>query len=90
MGVLIQEDGQYKILVDGTAYRVLLASVTFYRAEVGDQVTILLPEGEKASWGAVEAVIPKHLAEASAQETVQNDAMEDADGELSPSMDEEN
>ncbi|TSC98730.1 MAG: hypothetical protein Greene101449_863 [Candidatus Peregrinibacteria bacterium Greene1014_49] len=44
VGVLIQEDGQYKILAEGKAYRVLLASITFYRAEVGDQVTILLPD----------------------------------------------
>jgi len=87
VGTLIQEDGQYKILVDGKAYRVLLASVTFYRAEVGDQVTILLPEGDDAKWGTVEAVIPKHLAEAAAQESFGNEAAKDADGELSPSVD---
>ena len=89
VGVLIQEDGQYKVLVEGKAYRVLLASVTFYRAEVGDQVTILLPEDDEAKWGAVEAVIPKHLAEAAAQETIGNAATEEADGELSPSVSDE-
>src|SRR3989339_2147571 len=68
VGVLIQEDGQYKVLAEGKAYRVLLASVTFYRAEVGDQVTILLPKDGEAKWGAVEAVIPKQLAEAAAKE----------------------
>jgi hypothetical protein len=79
-GVLIQEDGQYKVLAEGKAYRVLLASVTFYRAEVGDQVTILLPGGDAAAnWGAVEAVIPKHLLGAGGQESAQSD-----DGELSP------
>jgi len=82
MGVLIQEDGQYKVLAEGKAFRVLLASVTFYRAEVGDQVTILLPEEGDAKWGAVEAVIPKHLAEAAAHATVSR-AAED-DGELTP------
>ena len=50
VGVLIQEDGQYKVLAEGKAYRLLLASVTFYRAEVGDQVTILLPEDMEAKW----------------------------------------
>lgn len=79
-GVLIQEDGQYKVLAEGKAFRVLLASVTFYRAEVGDQVTILLPGGDTvANWGAVEAVIPKHLLGAGGQESAQSD-----DGELSP------
>lgn len=82
MGVLIQEDGQYKVLAEGKAYRVLLASVTFYRAEVGDQVTILLPEDGEAKWGAVDAVIPKHLAEAAARSTVSR-AQSD-DGELKP------
>lgn len=87
VGVLIQEDGQYKVLADGKAYRVLLASVTFYRAEMGDQVTILLPEGQDASWGAVEAVFPKHLAEAAAKNTVDGSLnTEEDDGEMSPSV----
>src|SRR3989344_1580075 len=67
LGVLIQEDGQYKVLAEGKAYRVLLASVTFYRAEVGDQVTVLLPQEGEAKWGAVEAVIPKNIAESAAK-----------------------
>ncbi|HAI98098.1 TPA: hypothetical protein DCL30_00955 [Candidatus Peribacteria bacterium] len=86
VGVLIQEDGQYKVLAEGKAYRVLLASVTFYRAEVGDQVTILLPKDGEAKWGAVEAVIPKQLAEAAAKEKFRK-AAKDEDGELSPSVD---
>lgn len=82
VGVLIQEDGQYKVLAEGKAFRVLLASVTFYRAEVGDQVTILLPEDGEARWGAVDAVIPKHLSEAAARQTVSRAQSED--GELKP------
>jgi len=83
-GVLIQEDGQYKILTEGKVYRVLLASVTFYRAEVGDQVTILLPKEGEAHWGAVEAVIPRHMAESSAKELLRGENAEKEDGELSP------
>lgn len=82
IGALIQEDGQYKVLAEGKAFRVLLASVTFYRAEVGDQVTILLPEEGEAKWGGVEAVIPRHLAEAAARSTVSRAQSED--GELKP------
>lgn len=87
-GVLIQEDGQYKVLVEGTPLRVLLASVTFYRAEVGDQITVLLPEEGDAKWAAVEAVLPKHLAEAAARGLIE-DSIESDDGELSPVMEEE-
>ncbi len=83
-GVLIQEDGQYKVLSEGKAYRVLLASVTFYRAEVGDQVTVLLPAGQEAQWVAIEAVLPKHIAEAAARAMVDGEATMDNDGEMSP------
>jgi len=83
-GVLIQEDGQYKILAEGKTYRVLLASVTFYRAEVGDQVVILLPKTQEAHWGAVDAVIPRHLAERAAQGMLAQPAQEGDDGELTP------
>ncbi len=82
-GVLIQEDGQYKVLCEGKPYRVLLASVTFYRAEVGDQVTVLLPVHTEAQWAAVEAVLPKHLAEAAAKQMLNDSAV---DGEMSPVM----
>lgn len=87
-GVLIQEDGQYKVLSEGKAFRVLLASVTFYRAEVGDQVTVLLPTEGEANWAAIEAVLPKHLAEAAAREVVANASAAEADGELSPVVEE--
>ncbi len=85
LGLLIQEDGQYKVLAEGKAFRVLLASVTFYRAEVGDQVTILLPEEGEAQWGAVEAVIPKHIAESAAKERMEGGGTaHGTDGEMSP------
>lgn len=83
VGALIQEDGQYKVLAEGKTYRVLLASVTFYRAEVGDQVTIILPKDGDAHWGAVENVIPRHVSEAAARSYVRGEE----DGELTPSVD---
>lgn len=85
-GLLIQEDGQYKVLAEGRALRVLLASVTFYRAEVGDQVTVLLPAEGEAQWASVEAVLPKHLAEAAAREIVEGGSVTMSDGEMSPVM----
>ncbi len=98
VGSLIQEDGQYKVLAEGKAFRILLASVTFYRAEVGDQVTIILPKDGNANWGSVEAVIPKHLLEAAAKATMEQEGgvtkkrrtkkATTEDGELSPNIDE--
>ncbi len=59
VGPLIHENGQYKILADGKAYKVLLASVTYYRAEVGDNVTLIVPAIEECEWGAIDNVLPK-------------------------------
>lgn len=86
LGVLIQEDGQYKVLIEGKSLRVLLASVTFYRAEVGDQVTVLLPKDGEVKWGTVEAVIPRNIAEAAARAQIEPRGTQGDDGELSPSV----
>jgi hypothetical protein len=59
VGPLTYENGQYKVLADGMAYKILLASVTFFRAEIGDEVTVLLPAEGEAEWGALDVVLPK-------------------------------
>jgi len=59
VGTLTQEDGQYKVLCQGKAYKVLLASVTYFRAEVGDKVTLVVPKIEDSEWGAIENVLPQ-------------------------------
>lgn len=59
VGTLVYEDGQYKVLGEGKAYKVLLASVTYYRAEVGDSVTLIVPSLEESDWGAIDNVLPK-------------------------------
>jgi hypothetical protein len=59
LGTLTYEDGQYKVIAEGKAYKVLLASVTYFRAEVGDKVTLIVPELEESEWGAIENVLPK-------------------------------
>jgi hypothetical protein len=59
VGTLTYEDGQYKVIAAGKAFKVLLASVTYFRAEVGDRVTLIIPELEDSEWGAIENVLPK-------------------------------
>lgn len=59
VGTLTQEDGQFKVLCQGKAYKVLLASVTYFRAEVGDKVTLVVPKIEDSEWGAIENVLPQ-------------------------------
>ncbi len=56
IGTLINQDGMYYVEVGGKEYRILLASVTYFKLTIGDQVTIILPEDNPdATWAAVEA-----------------------------------
>ncbi|MFC1810368.1 hypothetical protein ACFLZH_02615 [Patescibacteria group bacterium] len=59
VGTLTQEDGQFKVMCQGKVYKVLLASVTYFRAEIGDKVTLIVPEHEDSEWGAIENVLPQ-------------------------------
>ncbi len=51
------ESGNYKIVADSKTYKVLLASLTYFKAENGDQVTIVVPADHDSAWAAVENVI---------------------------------
>jgi hypothetical protein len=58
IGTLVQHDGAYYVEAGGKEFRVLLASVTFFKAHIGDQVSIIVPEDNReAEWAAVEAVL---------------------------------
>ncbi len=58
IGTLVQHDGVYYVEASGREYRVLLASVTYFRAKVGDQITIVVPEDNReAEWAAIEAAL---------------------------------
>lgn len=60
MGILTQDDkGEYRVVAESASYRILLASLTYFKADIGDQVTIVIPAGKDATWGAVENVIKK-------------------------------
>lgn len=58
IGTLVQHDGAYYVEANGREYRILLASVTYFRIKVGDQVTIIVPTNNPdATWAAVEAAL---------------------------------
>ena len=60
LGILSQtENGEYRVIVDGKSYRLLLASLTYFKAEPGDEVAIVVPQSGDSEWAAVENVI-KH------------------------------
>lgn len=57
IGTLNLKDGQYYVEASGHDYRVLFASVTYYKAQPGDQVTIVVPDEGDSDWAAIEAVL---------------------------------
>ncbi len=68
IGTLIHEDGQYKVIAEGKKYHVLLASVTYYKGNVGDKVTIIIPVNEETDWAAIEAILPADVSQMSIHE----------------------
>ncbi len=65
IGRLVRDDvtGEFRVDASGKQYKVLLASVTYFKGEAGDEVVILLPQGSDARWAAVENVIKKTYAD---------------------------
>jgi hypothetical protein len=59
VGTLTYDDGQYRVMANGRSYKVLLASVTYFKAEIGDKITILIPETGESEWAAIENVLPR-------------------------------
>ncbi|MES2971424.1 MAG: hypothetical protein V4702_03830 [Patescibacteria group bacterium] len=58
VGMLKLENGHYFVDVSGKQLRVLLASVTYFKAKPGDQVSVNVPEDDTHSeWAALEAAL---------------------------------
>lgn len=58
VGTLNFENGHYFVDVNGRSFQVLLASVTYFKAKPGDQVSVNVPEDDtNAEWAALEAAL---------------------------------
>lgn len=58
VGTLKLENGHYFVSAGGKDYRVLLASVTYFKTKPGDQVSINIPDDDgQAEWAAIEAAL---------------------------------
>lgn len=59
MGALIKdEQGTFRAVTkSGRSYKLLTASVTYYKGESGDSVALLLPQDGQCAWAAVETII---------------------------------
>ena len=98
IGTVSQDsDSNYFIAADGKAYKVLLASITYFKVEPGDEVTLVISRDIDSDWGAIENVLQKgrekHVLREMRQETseaegadaiiedIKNEAMEKSESE---------
>lgn len=60
IGVVTQdENGNYFVVADMKPYRVLFASITYFKAAPGDEVAIVLPTDIETAWAAIENILQK-------------------------------
>lgn len=57
IGTLTQEGNQYQVAAEGKTYNVLLASVTYFKAQPGDKLSVIVPEAGETDWAAVDNLI---------------------------------
>lgn len=59
IGKLVRDplSDEFMIDVNGVSMKVLRASVTYFKGEVGDQIVVLLPKNTESKWVAVENII---------------------------------
>ncbi|OGY85363.1 MAG: hypothetical protein A3F54_03045 [Candidatus Kerfeldbacteria bacterium RIFCSPHIGHO2_12_FULL_48_17] len=72
LGVLVkdEEKNDYRVLAEGRSYRVLLASVTYFKGEGGDEAVILVPKDADSKWAAVENIV-KNFSKSKQDQAVQ-------------------
>lgn len=58
-GFITKNGERYQITSEERSYNVLLAAVTFHKANIWDQVSIRVPEWKTATFAVIDAVIPR-------------------------------
>lgn len=60
IGLVSQDaDGNYFVAAEGKAYKVLLASITYFKVTPGDEVTLVVPRDMESDWAAIENVLQR-------------------------------
>lgn len=61
IGTLVRDESSndYVVVTAERTYRVLLASITYFKGDVGDEAVILIGKDQPGQWAAVENIIKK-------------------------------
>jgi len=57
-GLLIKEKEKFQVIADGQTYDLLTAAVTHFKAEIGDNISVIIPAGKAATFAAIDMVLP--------------------------------
>ena len=55
--LITDEDGNFAVMVENRMYKVILAAVTYFHGNEGDEAVILVPKDTESEWAAIENVI---------------------------------
>ena len=70
-----RDKGEYIVIAGDSMFKVLLASITYYKGDENDEVVILVPKEADSTWAAVENIIKKSiLAERRNRSEAEDDA----------------
>lgn len=72
VGILAKDEttDEYRVVVGDKSYKVLLASITYFKGDSGDEVVILVPKDKECEWAAVENIIRSSEAGSASESTV--------------------
>ncbi|KKT35079.1 MAG: 50S ribosomal protein L7/L12 [Parcubacteria group bacterium GW2011_GWA2_44_12] len=82
-GVLNQNAGnrEYTVVADGVSYKVLTASVTYFKGTPHDECIILVPEEKISQWAAIENIIHSPQSVSEEDEAGENTSFLESDEE---------
>lgn len=68
LGMLVYDEqtDEWRVVVEGNAYKVLAASISYYKGQAGDDAVILVPRANPSEWAALENIVRHDLSEFSA------------------------
>jgi hypothetical protein len=57
--LILDDDDNYYVVADKKKWKILPASVTYFKGDIGDEVVILVPKDAQSKWAAVENIVKK-------------------------------
>ena len=59
-GLLIKEKEKFQVIADGQTYDLLTAAVTHFKAEIWDNISVIIPKWKAATFAAIDMVLPSN------------------------------